>query len=273
MTTVASCRARISQWVLLRTVRLALAACLMAPAGAAAQPRWNLVLTPSMDPLPVGFCSAIHLTVQDSTVRDVPRNSLGNRVTIADFDIAVTSPDGLSAMAQQIDAHHWLACACQGATPGTVATVTATYPFRSLSASSRIPGVSVQRSATFALSAAKGSTNPAACPAAAALATAPASVVTPSARIASGGSAPPRTPQTAAPVPVSAPGRLPAPAPGSTSPAPAPGSTLPAPANTSPAPATSSPAPAPLSGNYLVTVTGVRAFQTSYEHLTFVDGT
>lgn len=248
--------AQLGPWVRVRAVGCALAACVVAPESAAAQAQWNVVLTPTMDPLPAGFCAAIHLTVRDSAGRDVPRNPLGYRVTIADFDITVASPDGRSAIAQRIDATHWSACACQGATPGTVATVTATYPSPSLAASSRIPGVSVQRSATFALSAARGAGNPAGCSAPPTLAATPLGVATPSTRTAAGGNAAPTTPPTAAPIQMPAPRQSPAPAP----------------ATSAPAPATSSPAPAPLSGNYLVTLTGVRAFQTSYENLLVADG-
>ncbi|MEP6690810.1 MAG: hypothetical protein ABJD07_06610 [Gemmatimonadaceae bacterium] len=136
---------------------------MLVPTIASAQGPWAVTLTQTMNPLPIGFCAAIHLTIFDAVGGDVPRNPLGYRVTMADFDIAVATPDGTAAVAQRIDASHWTACACQGAAPGTIATVSATYPAKSLAAASRVPGVSIQRATTFALSAPKGTSNPTQC--------------------------------------------------------------------------------------------------------------
>ncbi|HLG57013.1 MAG TPA: hypothetical protein VI485_16860 [Vicinamibacterales bacterium] len=141
----------------------ALAACTLLPASVVAQTPWTVTVTPTMNPLPVGACAAIQLTVFDASIKDVPRNPLGVRVTIAEFDIAVTTPNGTSAAAQRIDAYHWSACACQGAAAGTVATVTATYPARALDAKARVRGVELQRTATFVLSMPKGTINPPVC--------------------------------------------------------------------------------------------------------------
>jgi hypothetical protein len=132
------------------------------PAPAPAQSPWNVTVTPTMNPLPAGFCGAIHLLVTGPG-GDVPRNPQGARVTMADFDIAVTTPDGTSAVAQQIDASHWSACACQSASAGGTATVIATYPAAALPAAARVPGVTVQRTAPFVISAPKGTGNPAGC--------------------------------------------------------------------------------------------------------------
>jgi hypothetical protein len=147
------------------------AACLGMPAVSVAQMPWAVTLTPTLDPLPVGLCSAIHLTVLDSSGKDAPRNALGARVTIADFDITVT---GNGVVANRIDAFHWESCACQSAKPASTATVTASYPSRSLAANARIPGVTLQRAATFTIAAAKGGTNPRACTEGVAVAAPPA---------------------------------------------------------------------------------------------------
>lgn len=136
---------------------------LAAPALASAQAPWDVALTPTMNPLPVGACAAVQLTLLDRSSRDVPRNPLGQRVTIADFDVTVISPDGTSAAAHQIDAYHVSACGCQRATPGTTATITATYPAQNLAAGARVPGVAFRKIATFALAAPKGDVNPPAC--------------------------------------------------------------------------------------------------------------
>lgn len=137
-------------------------AALLFAMSAEAQSPWSVTVTPTLNPLPIGFCGAIHLTVRDAS-GDVPRNSQGARVTIADFDITVTSPDRTSVAAQRIDASHWSACACLAATAGTEGTVTATYPSEALHRAARVPGVTLQAEATFTLAAAKGSINPPAC--------------------------------------------------------------------------------------------------------------
>src|SRR5688500_7618392 len=115
---------------------LLMAAVHHSPSAAQAPPvnpdPWFVTLSQTLDPLAAGFCGAIHLTVFDRAGGEVPRNPLGVRVTMADFDIAVASPDGISVTAQQIDASHWTACACQGASAGAVGTVTATYPSQKL---------------------------------------------------------------------------------------------------------------------------------------------
>lgn len=146
-----------------RCLGLVLTLSLFAPAIAGAQAPWTVTVTPTLNPLPIGFCGAVGLAIFDPTLGDTPRTPTGARVTIADFDMAVTSPDGKSVAGEQIDASHWSACSCQGATVGTVATITATYPAQSLAMASRVPGVAFQTTATFALGAAKGTSDPPAC--------------------------------------------------------------------------------------------------------------
>jgi hypothetical protein len=120
-----------------------------------------------MNPLPVGYCAAVQLSVLDAAGREPPRNPLGQRVTLADFDMEVASPNAGSVVGRYLDAYHWSVCGCQGAAPGTPATITASYPARTLSASARVPGASVQVSARFELAAPKGDVNPPGCTAAA----------------------------------------------------------------------------------------------------------
>jgi hypothetical protein len=132
----------------------------VAPATVLAQAPWTVTVKPSMDPLPVGFCAAVQLTVLDASGKDVPRNPLGQRVTMADFDMSVT---GASVVGSQVDSYHLLACACQGGAAGGSATVTATYPARTLAPAARVAGVSLQRTATITLAPPKGTVNPPAC--------------------------------------------------------------------------------------------------------------
>jgi len=138
-------------------------ACLLAPVIAVAQEPWTVTLKPTLNPLPIGMCGAIELTVLDASGKDAPRNPRGSRVTIADFDIAVTTRRGAFAVAQRLDPYHWYACACQGGSAGTEGTVTATYPAQALEPASRVRGVAFQKTATFVLAEPKGSDNPRAC--------------------------------------------------------------------------------------------------------------
>jgi hypothetical protein len=142
---------------------LLLAATVLAPDLTRAQSPWKVTLTPLFDPLPIGYCGAIQIKLVDAAGVDAPRNPSGARVTMADFDIAVTAPDGKSVAAQRIDDYHWSACACQGAAVGTVGTVIATYPAARLDARARVPDVAFQMTAPFTVAAAKGDVNPPPC--------------------------------------------------------------------------------------------------------------
>lgn len=139
------------------------------PAGAQRRPPapapWTVTVTPTLNPLPVGLCGAVRLAIIDAAAGDAPRNPAGYRVTIADFDLAVTAADGRSVVGQSLDERHWSVCACQGAPVGTVATITATYPANALAEKDRVPGVAAEATATVETGAAKGPTNPPGCPA------------------------------------------------------------------------------------------------------------
>jgi hypothetical protein len=206
----------------------AVAACVLVPALASAQVPWVVTLTPTLNPLPVGFCGAVQLTIANPGGGDVPRNPLGYRVTMADFDMAVS---GASVAGHQIDSTHFEVCACQGGSPGGGATVTATYPAQRLPVAARVPGVAFQRAAPFALAAPKGSVNPPACVAlAGALATlaGPAPTAPPTGSIA----APFTLPPAAAPPVTTTPAPAPVPVPA------APGRTTPVAPAATPSPAT-----------------------------------
>jgi len=149
--------------VTFRLARLMLAGGLLAPALASAQGPWDVALTPTMDPLPIGACGRIDLKLFDPATKGTPLNPLRSSVKLADFDIAVTTPDGTSAAVKWDGASHVFACGCQGATPGTVATVTATYPAKGLAARARVPGVEFQETATVTLREPQGDFNPPEC--------------------------------------------------------------------------------------------------------------
>jgi hypothetical protein len=142
-----------------RLLTLVLTACVLGPCVGRAQAPWTVTVTPTLDPLPVGLCGAVQLRVVDAS-GEVPRNARGTRVTMADFDMTVS---GASVAGRQIDATHFEVCGCQGGAAGTTATVTATYPARSLAEDARVRGVAFQESARFTLAAAKGTLEPPAC--------------------------------------------------------------------------------------------------------------
>jgi hypothetical protein len=210
---------------------LVLTACVLAPAVAFAQAPWTVTVTPTLNPLAIGFCGAVQLTVFDASGKEVPRNPLGFRVTMADFDVTVTAP-GASVAGQQIDTTHFSVCGCQGGAAGTVATVTATYPAQALAAAARVPGIAFQKTATLVLSEVKGPVNPPACLIAApAVAASPTGAAAPAPR-------PPPPSGVLTPLPPGFPTTVPAPAPptppvATVSPTTAPPVTLtPAPAST-----------------------------------------
>jgi len=186
---------------------LGLAFIVLAPTIAAAQGPWSVTVTPSMATLPMGFCTPVRITVFDPAIKDTPRNSKGTRVTIADFDLDVTTPNGTWAVGRPNGDHWWNACACQGAAVGTVGTVTATYPARNLAAASRIAGVAFQSVGTFTIAAPKGTDNPPGCLTSAGptIAVAPRSGASPPTTLAAPGAIagqPVPAPVTAAPGPI-----------------------------------------------------------------------
>jgi len=142
---------------------LVLAASFLVPSFAAAQDAWTVAVNSTMNPLPIGACAAVRLDIQDPATRDIPRTPAGARVTIADFDVTVTSADGQSVAAYWIDAYHLMACGCQAGTPGTSGLITATYPARTLVQESRVSGVEIKVSGEFALARPQNEVDPAAC--------------------------------------------------------------------------------------------------------------
>lgn len=147
-----------------RALGLALVLKLLLPGIVGAQAPWTVVVTPSMNPLPVGMCGAVGVTVTDPATGEVPRGPDGYRITISDFDMTVAAAGGPTVVGRSIDVSHWVVCACQGAAVGSAATITATYPAKALSIRSRVSGVDFQATAPFTLARAKGTLNPSGCP-------------------------------------------------------------------------------------------------------------
>jgi hypothetical protein len=121
----------------------------------------------------------------DPATRETPRNPRGGLVTIADFDLTVSTPDRTSMTGQYTDASHWAVCACQGATLKAVGTIRASYPAKLLANQTRVPGVALDTTVTVGIAAGKTAWNPPSCaapaPAPVAAAPAPPAAVAPSA--------------------------------------------------------------------------------------------
>lgn len=171
---------------------------LVSTLATAQTPQWTVVVTPTLNPLPLGMCGAVHLTLYDPVTKDVPRNPQGYRITMAAFDMSVS---GTSAAGQNIDPSHYKVCGCQGGASGSTATVTATYPAQSLPATSRVPNVSFEKTATFAFAPPKGTVNPPPCVQNAAAPTSQSTPNPPQGSSPPAANAPATTP-AAAPVPV-----------------------------------------------------------------------
>lgn len=170
---------------------------------------WRVTLTPPSS-VRIGSCGAVQLSVQNAAGTDAPRTASGYRIGMDQFDMSVS---GTLVAGHRIDAHHFAVCACQGAGPGSVGKVTATYPARALDASAVAPDMRIEREATFTVAAAMGQVNPAACTAPSPP-PAPATASVPNRP--STASAAPVTPQVPATAPVSSP--RPSPAQGSDAP-------------------------------------------------------
>lgn len=130
-----------------------------------AQSPWTVTLAPAMNPLPLGFCSAVSLSLFDPARKDFPRTPRGLRVGITDFDLAIASP-GQAFIGRYNGPAAWFVCACQSSPVGTSGVITATYPAAALDPKARIPGVAFQVQAAITSAAPKGTSNPPECAAA-----------------------------------------------------------------------------------------------------------
>jgi len=131
--------------------------------GSSTRGAWLVTVQPTVSALAIGGCSAVSLTIRDSTGKDTPRGPSGQRVSIADFDMSATTANGVDVVGKQDGASIFSACACQTGTVGEAATITAKYPGSQLDAKLRVPGVEMQAMAPLTLAAARGSTNPPGC--------------------------------------------------------------------------------------------------------------
>ena len=140
-----------------------LLATMLAPSVAHAQSPWSVTVKPTVDPLAIGSCGAVWVTLLDAAGKDRPRGPTGQYVTLADFDMRVTSTNPSAVVGKYNGASIWSVCACQSAKVRDSATVTASYPAASLPAKARAPGVSFVKTATFSIKRKAGTWEPEGC--------------------------------------------------------------------------------------------------------------
>jgi hypothetical protein len=141
---------------ILLVMLLGLLGTLGSPGVGRAQTPWTVTITPAFDPLPIGYCGAVNIAVEDPAAKGIPRNPEGYRVSMADFDMQVTSSTGVAVVGQYNGPALWNVCACQAGTVGETATITATYPAKALAEKSRVAGAAVRAQRSFTIAAAKG---------------------------------------------------------------------------------------------------------------------
>jgi hypothetical protein len=134
-----------------------------APSLRAQSAPWAVTVKPTVDPMPIGSCAAVWVTLLDAAGKDRPRGPSGQYVTIADFDLRVSSTNPNAVVGKYNGPSIWSVCACQSAKAGDSATVTATYPGASLPASARAAGVRFTRTANFKIKRKTGTWEPEGC--------------------------------------------------------------------------------------------------------------
>ncbi|MEP6730287.1 MAG: hypothetical protein ABJE10_06605 [bacterium] len=140
-----------------------LAPLMMLPASLQAQTPWGVTIIPSANPIAIGGCTLVSLNLLDSTGKDVPKNPMGQRVSIADFDMTITSANPKAVAGEYNGASSWSACACQGAAVGSAATITASYPAKMLAPAKRVRGVAFHASTAVTIAKPRGAADVAAC--------------------------------------------------------------------------------------------------------------
>jgi hypothetical protein len=57
-----------------------------------AAPPWTVAIAPGVKAIAIGGCTPIRLDLRDASGKEWPRNPAGQLLSLADFDMAVTSP-------------------------------------------------------------------------------------------------------------------------------------------------------------------------------------
>jgi hypothetical protein len=121
---------------------------------------WSVSLHPATNYVAIGQCLPMYIDLLDASGKDIPRNPLGQRVSIADFDWSAT---GNAAVGKYDGPNAWAVCACPAAAVGSTIHVMATYPAASLPERSKVPGLAFQSYIELPVTPAHGSNSPAGC--------------------------------------------------------------------------------------------------------------
>lgn len=139
---------------------IGVAALIAIATAAQAQNPWKVDIVTSTPTLLTGTCTPVRLNLVDASGKDSPRNTLGQRVSIADFDMNVIS--GGAVVGRYDGAAAFSACACP-ASAGAVATITATYPSKALADRARVPGVAFEAKVSVPVAEGRSSGVPVGC--------------------------------------------------------------------------------------------------------------
>lgn len=121
---------------------------------------WSVSIQPATNYVAIGQCLPVYIDLFDALAKDIPRNSLGQRVTLADFDWTAT---GNAAVGKYSGPNAWAVCACPAAAVGSTIHVMATYPAVSLPENRRVPGLAFRSYIELPITPAKGTNSPAGC--------------------------------------------------------------------------------------------------------------
>lgn len=135
---------------------------LLSAAALGAQEQWTVTIRLTSNPLPIGTCHTVSLTVYDPVTKGNARNASGGYVSAADFDMGVES-EGNPAAVGKYEGTAWSACACQSGTVGQRGIITATYPAKAINEGSRVAGVAFKSQVPFTFSEPQSKYNAAGC--------------------------------------------------------------------------------------------------------------
>lgn len=128
--------------------------------GGGMQVPWQVSLRPPTNYVAIGQCLPMYIDLLDASGKDIPRNPIGQRVTIADFD---WSASGNAAVGKYDGPNAWAVCACPAAAVGSTIHVMATYPAATLAENKKVPGLAFQSYIELPVTPAHGTNSPAGC--------------------------------------------------------------------------------------------------------------
>ncbi len=135
---------------------------------------WRVEIYPSSNVVAVGSCQAVYIDLFDASAKDIPRNLVGQRVGLANFDWVATGKRSDAAVGVYDTPNNWKVCACQAAAVGTTINITVQYPARALPPKAQMPGLAFRASIELPVIGARGTNNPKGCDALASMAVASA---------------------------------------------------------------------------------------------------